>query len=605
MRQLQDKDVAQRRGQFAQSLLFVWAGVMALWLGACAALAAPPAAIVVDARTGQVLFEQNADSRLHPASLTKMLTLYIAFDAVKRREIGLDTMVTVSAKAAAEPPSRLGLRQGQRISLRHLIRAAALKSGNDAATAIAEAISGSESAFAQRMNRTAKALGMTRSTFRNAHGLTAEGHLSTARDMNLLGRRLFYDFPEFYPLFSRRSEDAGMARVTNTNSRFLENYEGADGIKTGYTNAAGFNLTASAERGNKRIIATVFGGKSTVQRNARMTELMNMGFGSAPARAKTVPPKSVALTAMAQPVSDPLADAVASAAASAVAAAIAAQPASQAGANAGAAKTIRVSFAMTTSPRPPRPPRRPDGQSVAELQGNVADVLAGLTETQDTAPVTRSEAVPFEIVQAEPVQQAVVDSPALVAAVPAVTPPPRPADLVQAVPTEDPAQDPMPQIAEVVPETAPAEVAAVVPPVALPEVQPQQVQQVAGAAIPNGVTTRPEPRSGEIVMTAARKTAAPEATQAEPAGEVVTRVSTSGGRHWAVNIGQFPNRGAAERALLQTALSETRTLSGALRKVSQSGGSWAANFAGLTQEQADLACRRLQARAVTCFTLGP
>ena len=185
MRQLQDKDVAQRRGQFAQSLLFVWAGVMALWLGACAALAAPPAAIVVDARTGQVLFEQNADSRLHPASLTKMLTLYIAFDAVKRREIGLDTMVTVSAKAAAEPPSRLGLRQGQRISLRHLIRAAALKSGNDAATAIAEAISGSESAFAQRMNRTAKALGMTRSTFRNAHGLTAEGHLSTARDMKL------------------------------------------------------------------------------------------------------------------------------------------------------------------------------------------------------------------------------------------------------------------------------------------------------------------------------------------------------------------------------------------------------------------------------------
>jgi D-alanyl-D-alanine carboxypeptidase len=208
--------------------------------------AAPFAAVVMDARTGEVLRSTNADTRLHPASLTKMMTLYIAFEAVKRGEITLDTMVTVSAKAAAEPPSKLGLRPGQRIALRHLIRAAAIRSANDAATAIGEAIEGSEAAFARRMNRTAQALGMTRTTFRNMHGLTQDGHLSTARDMTILGRHMIYDFPQYYNLFSRRSADAGIAQVQHTNKRFLDSYRGADGIKTGYTRAACFTLVASA-----------------------------------------------------------------------------------------------------------------------------------------------------------------------------------------------------------------------------------------------------------------------------------------------------------------------------------------------------------------------
>ena len=135
------------------------------------------------------------------------------------------------------------------------------------------------------MNRTARALGMTRSTFRNAHGLTEDGHLSTAHDMTIMGRRLFYDYPQYYNLFSRREEDAGIARVRNTNRAVLDAYRGADGIKTGYTRAAGFNLVASAERGNVRIIATVFGGQSAAWRNQRIMELLDMGFARAPARA--------------------------------------------------------------------------------------------------------------------------------------------------------------------------------------------------------------------------------------------------------------------------------------------------------------------------------
>ena len=141
------------------------------------AWAAPYAAMVMDARSGQILFEQNADTRLHPASLTKMMTLYIAFDAIERGEISLDTKVKISRHAANEPPSKLGLRAGQSLALRYLIRAAAVKSANDAATAIGEAISGSEAEFAKRMTRTARALGMKNSTFKNANGLTESGNL--------------------------------------------------------------------------------------------------------------------------------------------------------------------------------------------------------------------------------------------------------------------------------------------------------------------------------------------------------------------------------------------------------------------------------------------
>ena len=224
-----------RRIQPARLGLFFIAAIWLLVILPLSAIAAPYAAYVIDARTGKVLHARNADTRLHPASLTKMMTLYIAFEAIERGEISLDTDVTISQNAASEPPSKLGLRPGQKIALRYLIRAAAVKSANDAATAIGEAIGGSEAKFARRMNRTAKSLGMTRTTFKNMNGLTEAGHLSTAHDMTLLGRHLLYDFPQYYNLFSRITADAGVRQVSHTNRRFLSSYKGADGIKTGYT----------------------------------------------------------------------------------------------------------------------------------------------------------------------------------------------------------------------------------------------------------------------------------------------------------------------------------------------------------------------------------
>jgi D-alanyl-D-alanine carboxypeptidase len=505
--------------------------------------AAPYAALVMDARTGEVLYETNSETRLHPASLTKMLTLYIAFEAIERGEISLDTMVKISKHAAAEPPSKLGLKAGQRIQLRYLIRAAAVKSANDAATAIGEAISGSEQAFSKRMNRTAKAIGMKKSTFRNAHGLTQEGHLSTARDMTVLGRRLFYDFPQYYNIFSRRSTDAGVATVNNTNRRFLDSYKGADGIKTGYTNPAGFSLTASAERGGKRIIATVLGGKSTAHRNAKMAELLDIGFGEAPANAIVKKPAAPNYDAVAQAEME----------------------------EDGAGKTIRGMMAVAKSPRPrSRPDLTPPPEDLMiALQDGIAGALAEATAEAPAIGVAAADgtAPPAELVIAEP--EAVLEP-----AAPAVA-------VADAGPAET-GTGPLPA-----PVIDPAALAVAKAVDAAPPVSPP-----ASAA--------PRPRPEDMFADAAP---VPDAMQETP--EVVTRISTSGGRHWGINVGRYPSRAGAERQLLRTALAETATLNDGLRKVVERGGEYDANFVGLTQDQADLACRRLQARAVQCFTMGP
>lgn len=239
------------------------------------------AAFVMDARNGEVLHSRNADTRLHPASLTKMMTLYLVFEAVESGRLNLDQSVRISKRAASQPPSKIGFRVGERVPLRTLIRAAAVKSANDAATALGEAVSGTEWQFAQDMTAKAKSIGMSRTAFKNASGLTAKGHLSTARDMAKLGRRLFYDFPDYYHLFSRNSVQIKGRTYLATNRRFVKGYRGADGIKTGYTRAAGFTLVGSAERGDTRIIASVFGGRTGRTRDKEMMRLLDLGFSRA------------------------------------------------------------------------------------------------------------------------------------------------------------------------------------------------------------------------------------------------------------------------------------------------------------------------------------
>ncbi len=273
-------------GTLSRGLIFA----IGLTFFASIAQAQQYASYVMDARTGKVISASNAETRVHPASLTKMMTLYIVFDQIKRGRMSLDQKITISEHAAAEPPSKLGLKPGQKIELRYLIRAAAIKSANDAATAMGEAVGGSESGFANVMNQYARAMGLRNTTFMNANGLTRPGHMSTAHDMAEIGRRLYYDFPQYYNIFSRNATSAGLKTVQNTNRRLLDAYPGADGIKTGYTKAAGFNLVSSAQRGDMRVIVAVMGARSSASRNAEVARLMDLGFSKMPRVARVNPP---------------------------------------------------------------------------------------------------------------------------------------------------------------------------------------------------------------------------------------------------------------------------------------------------------------------------
>lgn len=264
--------------------------LLSISFGASVASAAPKASLVMDLRNGKVLYARSADRKLHPASLTKMMTLYLTFKAVREGKLGLNQKVRISRHAAGMPRSKLYLKSGRRYTVRSLIRATAIKSANDAAMALAEAIGGSQRGFARMMTQEARRLGMTNTVFKNPHGLTQSGHYSTARDMAKLGRHLFFDFPQYYNIFKRRSDSAAGKRIWNTN-RLLSTYAGADGIKTGYTRAAGYNLVATAHRGRKRILAVQFGANSSGDRARRVARLLDLGFSRAKTNVKRVKPR--------------------------------------------------------------------------------------------------------------------------------------------------------------------------------------------------------------------------------------------------------------------------------------------------------------------------
>ncbi len=231
------------------------------------------AGFVIDAKSGKVLYSKNADARRYPASLTKMMTLYLVFEDLKRGKISLKSRVKMSRHAASQPPSKLGIKIGRTFSVRQGIYALVTKSANDVATALGEKLSGSEKAFARRMTIKARQLGMHRTTFKNANGLPNRHQVTTARDMSKLGLALKEHFPKKFNYFKTRSFKYGRKRYRNHN-RLLGRIKGVDGIKTGYTRASGFNLVSSVSRGNRRIIAVVLGGKTGRTRNAQMTRLI-------------------------------------------------------------------------------------------------------------------------------------------------------------------------------------------------------------------------------------------------------------------------------------------------------------------------------------------
>ncbi len=233
--------------------------------------------IIVDAASGAVLEEVNADQPRHPASLTKMMTLYLTFEGLRDRRIALDQPVPVSPHAASMEPSKLGLLPGSRLTVEEAILGLVTKSANDAASALSELLGGSEERFGQMMTLRARALGMSHSTFMNASGLPHPDQWTTARDMAILSRQLINDFPSYYRYFSTPSF-AWHRQIIFNHDSMLRTYPGADGLKTGYTEASGHNLVTSAVRGGVRLVGVVLGAASNGERDLHMASLLDQGF---------------------------------------------------------------------------------------------------------------------------------------------------------------------------------------------------------------------------------------------------------------------------------------------------------------------------------------
>ena len=239
--------------------------------------AAADPALVFEVESGRVIYAEDADREWFPASLTKMMTTYLVFEAIEKGDLAPDMLLAVTPRANLQPPTRLGLGTGKTITVELAVRALVMKSANDIAVALAEATAGGVEEFVDRMNETARRLGMMHTRFANPNGLPSENQMTTARDMGLLGRALLRDFPDYAPIFAELELEVGKLKVASHND-LLRTLEGADGMKTGFTCAAGYNIVASATRGRRKIIAVVLGEASGMDRSVRAAKLIEHGF---------------------------------------------------------------------------------------------------------------------------------------------------------------------------------------------------------------------------------------------------------------------------------------------------------------------------------------
>lgn len=348
------------------------------------------AAIVVDAETGEVLFARNADARRYPASITKLMTLYLTFESLSKGDVKLTDTLTISIRAASEPPSKLGLAAGQTISLDNAMRATAVRSANDMAMAIAEHVGGSNDRFAARMTQKARELGMTQTVYVNPNGLPDSRQITSARDLSILARAIMRDYPQYYAYLGQHDWAYNGRDYRNTNG-LLHTGNGYDGLKTGYINASGFNLAASAVRGDKRLITIVLGGRSTASRNAHVAALMDTGFELERARdrGQSIPITQAFFEQRGFGLSSSPAGEVQFASITSSGAAV---PSNEANGGEG---TAYAALARTPAPRPePRTPARPatrSGQLPADLPADVTAILNGgrspaATTTRTPAP---------------------------------------------------------------------------------------------------------------------------------------------------------------------------------------------------------------------------
>lgn len=628
--------------------------------------AAPYADIVVDANSGAVLHATNPDARRHPASLTKIMTLYLLFEQLEAGKLKLDSAMKVSAEAASQTPTKLGLKPGATLTVEDAIKGMVTRSANDAAVVVAEAIAGSESEFAKLMTRKAQALGMKGTVYKNASGLPDDNQVTTARDQSILGRAIQERFPRYYKYFSTRSFTFRGQTITNHN-HLLGKVEGVDGIKTGYINASGFNLVTSVHRGNRYLVAVVMGGSSGASRDARMRELINekivqastkrtapMVAEGTPAHSEPVvvakaEPKPVPMVvakaeskpepiavAKAEPKAEKIAEKIekaepktepkpeprfAVASAISMPARLHAAPAPAEAASSEAAATLTHANVLVGSTEPIQPVLvktltvRAGAKAAVLVPLQVAAPAAEARPAQGAAPVSAVEVSP------KPELEASAAAGKQDSATPVPPAAPAKSEAAAAVVKSEPAA-PAPAVAPIIPPASPnvavaAKVEVPTPagsvtpePAPAATTKPASAPALAAKVDPTPVAApagAPKTES-QPVAAAAIAPSAPAAKPPAPAAKAAAPAAKPQHRPgWMIQVGAYPAEQAAKQRLSAVQSKAAKILTGAepFTETIEKGGTtyYRARFAGLDKDKAEAACKYLKKNDVDCVPI--
>ena len=513
---------------------------------------AKDAALIIDGATGKVLYARNELLERHPASLTKMMTLYLLFEALKAGKITMQTQMPVSVHAQKQLPTKLSLRQGQTIDVDTAIRAIVIRSANDVAVVIAEALGGTEAHFAEMMNAKARELGMKETNYHNASGLPDPLQITTASDLGILARHLAYDFPEYFPYFGTQGFTY-KGTYYPTHDNLIGRYDGADGIKTGYVGASGFNLASSVVRGDVHLIGIVMGGRTAVRRDLEMMHLMDTEFAAVAATPTLVahaevPWHAVAVAAVAPPATGFTL--------------------------APAAGNNNTQFAALSAVPPPLPA---DADEDAAEAHRAPD--ENFSTLQSEAPALASAAVPPQPVPAA--EAPVVPN----IPIPAIRPTPRPEPpaLVASAPKPQQVAMATPKVQNAPQQKVPEQKVIVIPP-ALPTARPGAPAQALASAAP----AKPQ----QVASTA--PVLRSNVSDSEP------------GRNWTIQVGAFANQTMAN-AQLDSYVAKAKDIIGAADRIvapiqSSSGHMlYRARFGPYGEREAHDVCGQLAQRGQSCF----
>jgi D-alanyl-D-alanine carboxypeptidase len=624
--------------------------------------AAPYADIVVDANTGTVLHSTNPDAQRHPASLTKIMTLYLLFEQLEAGKLKLDSQLKVSEEAAGQDPTKLGLKPGSTLAVEDAIKGMVTRSANDAAVVVAEAIAGDEREFARLMTRTARTLGMSNTVYKNASGLPNNDQVTTARDQSALGRAVQERFPRYYKYFSIRTFTFRGQSISNHN-HLLGKVEGVDGIKTGYVNASGYNLVTSVHRGNRYLVAVVMGGSSGASRDARMRDLITDKIAQASTKRTTSmfaeagetpeskPEPQIAAKPEPKPEAKPESKPEPKVAAKAepkvqtkvaetkvepkVEAKAEAKPEAKADAKAKSESRFAVASAISVPVRFGPPGSRAEPavartEPVAVAAARVEPAAAAASPTISRIGAGSTDPIRPVLVKTVSVRSgaqvasvAVPNTPSFAAAetqpirVAAPVAPVAPVVTVAAKP-EAPAQT----AAAVVKAEQPAPAAAAKPEVAAPPPTPAAIAKSdppAPAPAPAVAAKAEPPASAPAAVTATKPaqlmplptarptTLASTAAFTDPARDAPAAKPQQHRSGWMIQVGAYPAEQAAKQRLSSVQSKASKMLTGAeaFTETVEKGGTtyYRARFAGLDKDKAEAACKYLKKNDVECVTI--